>query len=194
MARVDVLSKKVRELYEAKSPNRGDWADFLYKNHVFVVADNALNLSKKYNASEELSYAAGILHDIADAVTKRNDKSHEEKSLEIARMLMSESGFKTSEIELVVGDAIRFHSCLNGEKPQSLEGKILATADALAHFKISFYEFAVKSLEKEQPIEVTKNWVLRKIERDFNDKIFFDDEKKEAEPLYLEIQRQFSEI
>ncbi len=67
MSRIDNLEKLVRELYEARDLNRAaDWADWLYDNHVFVVADNATRLAKQLNANEELSRAAGMLHDIAD--------------------------------------------------------------------------------------------------------------------------------
>jgi hypothetical protein len=44
-----------------------------------------------------------------------------------------------SQIELVVDDAIRLHSCYDGNRPASLEGQALAAADALAHLKTDFY-------------------------------------------------------
>jgi hypothetical protein len=37
-----------------------------------------------------------------------------------------------------------------------------------------------------------KQWVLKKIERDFNIKIFFDEIKKEVEPNYNALTKLFS--
>ena len=42
MNRIEILKQKVVDLYEAKNPERADWADWFYENHVFLVAENIL--------------------------------------------------------------------------------------------------------------------------------------------------------
>lgn len=56
--------------------------------------------------------------------------NHEEASLTMARELMQRAGFDETEIRLTVDDAIRLHGCHEGRIPASIEGKVLATADA----------------------------------------------------------------
>ena len=192
MNRLQQLEKKVKELYQEKNPNRAKWADWLADNHVFVVANNASELAKKYGANEELSRTAALLHDIADTRMKRDDKKHEEVSLQIARELMTEFGYSEPEIELVVYDAIRYHSCYGNEHSESLEGKILSTADSLAHLKTDFYVFAAWAIGRTMTLKKLKEWILEKIDRDLNNKIFFEEVRKEALPDYKLIRELFS--
>src|SRR3989344_8688997 len=108
MNRIDLLKRKVQDLYEVKNPNRADWADWLYEHHVFIVSENAGMLAQRYGANEELAMAAAMLHDIADAEMNRFDDRHEERSLEIAKTLLKESGFLENEVEVII-DAIWYH-------------------------------------------------------------------------------------
>lgn len=191
MKRLELLEHNVQELYVAKDPNRADWADWLGENHVFVVADNASELARRYSANEELARAAAVLHDIADTKMSRFADNHEEMSLQIGRRLMKGADFSDAEIKLVVDDAVRYHSCHDGHIPESLEGKILASADSMAHLKTDFYIFATWTLGKEKPLPEVKNWVLKKLERDFNNKILFDDVREECRDDYEKLKELF---
>lgn len=186
------LETAVHELYDAKYPDREEWADWLADNHVVVVADFASELAVRYGANEELARAAALLHDIADAKMSRFNPGHEEESLAIARDLLSKSGYSDEEIELIVDDAIRFHSCHDGNVPKSLEGKILATADSLAHLKTDFYIYAVYAKEANTALVDIKDWVLKKLERDFHTKIQFDDVREEVRGDYEALKTLFS--
>ena len=191
MERIDTLREKVKKLYEAKDPNRADWADWLYENHVFVVAKYARELSKRFGVGNDLAEAAAMLHDCADAVMGRFANSHEEKSLVLARHFLNESGFTAEEIELVVEDAIANHSCYPGHLPQTQEGKIMATADAKAHLDTDFYYFCNQQLsEQKSPTEI-KIWLAEKIDRDFNAKIFFPEIRAELKASYLALKKDF---
>ncbi|MGI8420577.1 MAG: HD domain-containing protein [Candidatus Levyibacteriota bacterium] len=192
MSRLQQLEEKVNTLYQEKNPSRAGWTDWFVKHHVIVVANYATALAKKYKVNEELARAAALLHDIADTCTKREDKDHGAISLTIARQIMRETGYSEDEIKLVVDDAIRYHSCHNNEHPQSLEGKILATADSMAHLKTDFYVFAAWAFGRELTLEELKQWVLKKIERDLHKKIFFEEVRAEVLPDYIRIKEFFS--
>jgi putative nucleotidyltransferase with HDIG domain len=194
MSPLETLKSKVTALYESKNPDRANWADWLYTKHVFVVARYADELAKRFGANPELAAAAGMLHDIADAVTKREDPKHEAESISIARKFLSESGFSSEEIAIVVDDAIRFHSCQGSDAPQSLEGKVMATADALGHLKTDFYDFALDFFKQKHPIPEIKNWALPKIERDYRKKIFFEDIRQETTTDYERAKALFSTL
>ena len=143
MSRLAILEQNVSYLYEAKHLGRADWADWLYERHVFVVAEKTAQLSERFNADAEPAVAAAMLHDIADAVMSRFDERHTEESLRIDRELLDVSGFSTDEIRLIIDDIIAKHSCRDGTVSESLAGKVMATADALAHITTDFYFYAV---------------------------------------------------
>ncbi len=174
MSNLELLEEKVDALYSAQNPERAEWADWLYQNHIFVVADYGVRLAEQFAAKPELVAAASLLHDIADAVTSRFDAQHSTRSSELAKQLLSESGFSDEEISVVVEDAIRFHSCRDGQAPVSIEGRVMAAADALAHLKTDFYQYGVSMMQKDKSIDEIKKWALPKIERDFKEKIFDD--------------------
>ncbi len=171
MSRITQLETLVTELYEQKHETRADWADWLYEHHVFVVADYASELAAKYHIDPELPRAAALLHDCADAVMLRFDERHAETTYELSRSLLEKSDFTPAEITLIVDDAIARHSCRDGQLPASMEGKVLAVADAFAHFKTDYYLRAVEALLKAMSFDEAKQWVLKKIDRDYHDKI-----------------------
>lgn len=135
-----------------------------------------------------------MLHDIADAVMSRFDPKHEEESFVIARRLLREVGFNDEEIRLIVDDAIKLHSCFDGIAPSSLEGQVMATADALVHLKTDFYTFGLEDMRKQKTNEQIKAWALKKIDRDYHDKIRFDEVKEEVSNEYERLKTFFTEL
>jgi hypothetical protein len=106
---------------------------------------------------------------------------------------MRKCGYSDDEIALTVDDAVRYHSCHDGQIPKSLEGKILATADALFHLETDFYIYSVWAHAGEGATLVeTKEYVLKKLDRDFKNKILFDDEREKARGDYKTFKRIFS--
>jgi len=185
MNRLENLKKKVSDLYLSKNDSRDSWADWLYENHIFLVSDKAGELADKYGANREIAVASAMLHDIADAVMSRFTELHEEESFKIAKSFLKNSCFSDEEIAVIVDDAMKFHSCRDGNIPNTLEGKVMATADAVIHLSSNFYEHAILEKKKDgMTIPEISLWAIPKIERDFNIKIFFEDERKEMFPYY----------
>jgi putative nucleotidyltransferase with HDIG domain len=193
MNRFEQLSQCVKTLYQAKNPSRDPWCDWLYQDHVLVVVQKAKDLAEAKHANAELAQVAALLHDIADVKMRRTDDSHEAESLKIARELMQECGYTKEEMVLVVDDAVRLHSCHGTDRPTSLEGLILATADSLAHLQTDFYVRTTWLMGNDnRPLAGVKEWVLKKIERDLNNKISFDDVREQARPSYEAVKLLFS--
>lgn len=184
MLRIEKLNQLVRELYEKKYSHRDPWADYLYSSHIFLVADIARSLSKRLNINDELSVAASILHDIADAKMSRFDPKHNEETEKIARLFLEKAWFTENERAIVVDDAIKNHSCRNGIIPTSIEWKIMAMADAIWHLTSDFYIFVLAEKKKQESMDDIRNWALPKIERDFYQKICFDDVREEYRKDY----------
>lgn len=192
MARLDKLKQTVEDLYHQQLPTRTDWADWLYEQHVKAVTRIAAEIAEKHGADKELAQVGALLHDIADYKLQRREPEHEEESLKTARELMREHEYTDDEIKIVVDDAIRYHSCHNSERPSSNEGLVLATADSLAHLTTDYYLYIARWLGNEVPMDEMKIWVLKKIDRDLNIKISFDDEREAARADYNAIKNLFS--
>jgi len=85
------------------------------------------------------------------------------------------------------------HSCRNGNLPQTVEGKILATADAITHLSKDFYlQFAWMHLPEEKTYTEYKEWVNEKLNRDFNIKLFFPEIKAEMKDRHEALIEVFS--
>ncbi len=104
MNRIDLLKRKVQGLHEARSPGPADWVDWLYENHIFVVAEYAKELSAKHKVQGDLVTAAAMLHDIADSEMSRfnakHEAKHEEQGREIAKTLLKESSSWKKKLKL----------------------------------------------------------------------------------------------
>jgi HD superfamily phosphohydrolase YqeK len=184
MSKIDLLKNEVEALYGQQRPERTDWADWLYANHVFQVAELAHELAGRYGADSEQAEAAAMLHDVADAVMKRFDPAHEERSTEIARDLLQRTGFSEAEIGVIVDDALRCHGCHEGCLPQTEVGRVMATADAMAHLDSGFYDFAHAQMSAYKTKEEMQKWALPKIERDFYQKIAYPEVRQAMQKHY----------
>ncbi len=192
MSRVARIRQIVSDLYAKKNPVIG-WNAWVFEEHVEVVAHWVRTIAKQHPCKAELAEIAAYLHDIGYAWTDKNDPTLDEQSLAKARKILEAEGFSTDEIVLIVEDAIAHHSASDGVLPASIEGRILCTADALAHFTTDFYMVICwhHYLFERKSLEEFRAWVLKKIERDFTLKIAFDEYRKVAEPSYIGLKLLF---
>lgn len=139
--------------------------------HVKPVVEIVKIMACKYGADYNSLWLAAILHDIARAHDK---EPHDEVGAEMAYDFLRDNGlsaYHASPVQAI----ILTHSCKK-HKPESLEQKVLATADAVAHFQHPFYLW-YHTISPE-PFEKLLAWNLKKIERDFRRKIFFKEERE----------------
>lgn len=190
--KLEKLRQLVEEQYLAKNPGREDWADWLYTGHVLWVANKTDQLCERFGGNKDIAVAAALLHDIADSVMQRENDRHEQESLEIARALCAKAGYTDDETSIVVDDICLKHSCHDGIVPNSLEGKIVATADACAHFETEFYFYAFAHGSSFGDYNWMLSWTKSKIKRDFEQKIFFEDVQKDMLPIYESLARMLS--
>jgi hypothetical protein len=169
MTPIEKLETKIRELYDAASPElKVDWTDWLYKNHVFVVAAKARELAPLFNADPNLAAAGGMLHDIADVKLRRADLNHAKTTLEIADQLLRSSGFSDDDINVLIEDALPNHRGREGVVPKTAVGKALSAGDAYVHLMTDFYVHGIWAMGlRGEDLEWTKDWAREKIERDY---------------------------
>ena len=191
MADIKKLEQLVKDLYQKKDPKRDRWSDWMYVNHVLDVAEYAEQLAHRFNESPEVCRAAALLHDIADAKLSRSDPKTEEQNHLIAKHLLEETDFNDSEKDIILNDALPFHSCHGDDRPKTRVGKILSTADALSHINSEFYPYFDKALASERTEEQGRQIVSSKLHRDFDTKIFWDEIREEVKKRYEDLLTQY---
>jgi HD superfamily phosphodiesterase len=184
------IAKLVEQTYLSSKQNIALW---MWQNHLQFVAQKALELSDKFNANADLVVAGAFLHDFGDAFVSRHASNHEEVSKEEAIKVLQKADYSPQEIQEILEKVIAPHSCYEGNMPETLEGKVLATADALAHLITDFYvQFAWKNMPDGKSYQEFLVWVSEKLERDFNDKIFFEEIRDEVREKYLALKLVFN--
>lgn len=185
--------QKVARLVErAYLSSKEDFAQWSWQNHVQFVAENAEALSREEGANEDLTVAGAWLHDFGDVFVDRHAREFEEVSKTESIKVLKESGYSDEEIREVLEVIIEPHSCKGENLPRTIEGKVLATADALAHLNTDFYiQFAWKHIPAGKTYGEFIEWVNEKIERDYNKRIFFEEVKAGAEDRYKSLKEVF---
>ncbi len=89
-----------------------------------------LNLKERLYISEELIYAAALLHDIGRHIQYKEGTPHEKASVPIAAGILEECGFDNTEIELILY-AIESHRTSKIKEKNDLAG-IIYRADKLS--------------------------------------------------------------
>lgn len=176
---------EVQNLYLNSNREMARW---MWNNHVQIVADFARTLAIKYHADVTMCVDGALLHDIGDVWMERDDKMFDNKSQTESTRILQNAKYTVSQIEIIVGKIIAPHSCYPNNMPTTLEGKILATADALAHLTTPFYESLHNmGLPKQISLQEFNTWVTQKINRDYHSKIFFEDERTQVKPNYTQL-------
>ncbi len=188
--------KMLFSLVESEYTNSSqDFAQWMWRNHVPLVAQYAEELSKVHGADVDLAVAGALLHDFGDVFVHRHDSSHTEVSRQQAVTILKKAEFSDTEITSVLNDIVVPHSCKDGNLPQTIEAKVLATADAMAHLGTDFYlQFSWMHLPEGKTYSEFISWVQEKLDRDFSKKIFFEEVKLQLESRYLALKEVFREI
>ena len=172
------VAKLVKEAYESSQEWFGQW---MWENHVPVVAKKTEELSRRFGADDDIAVAGAWLHDFGDAFVHRNSEEHSAVTEEKSKQVLEKVGYSDEEIKKVLGEVIAPHSCRDGFLPTSIQGKVMATSDALAHFTTDFYvHFTWMHLPENKSFEEYRDWVEKKFEHDFYIKIFFDEVRDEV--------------
>lgn len=184
---------KVAQLVQATYEKSDDWfTQWMWENHVPIVAQKTDELAKKYGAHADLAVAGAWLHDFGDAFVHRHSAEHDEISEKEAFKVLEQAEYSKEDIAFVMNEVIAPHSCRDGFVPTTIEGKVMTTADSLAHLTTNFYiEFAWMHIPENIEFKEFLQWVAEKLERDFHTKIFFDDVRDEVKYRYEALKEVF---
>jgi predicted hydrolase (HD superfamily) len=171
------IEKECKELKKAP--------DWFFDKHLLGVEKMARELLKKLpEANEEIVMLGVWLHDLERI--RDIDGEHAKMGAIESEKVLKEYDYNKETIE-AVKKIILTHSCDSDLMPESIEGKILASADALSHFINDFYiNIAVLG---QRNTEEFKKYALDKLNRDCNKKIQFDFAKEMIQERYDTIKK-----
>ncbi len=172
--------RQIKEQVKNECQNLGHIDSWFYDKHLLAVEKYANFLLKKLPQADKEIVMLGVwLHDSQRFRGIKGD--HQKMGAAEAKKIMLEYSYPTEMIEKVQG-IILTHSC-HGQMPKTLEGKILATADAMAHYANDFYlQIAVTG---QRSLADFKLWALEKLNNDFNKKIFWPFARKEIREKHV---------
>jgi len=166
--------QKIRQMVSEKAKKGDEFSEFFFTYHVSVVVKYALALARKLGADREVVEIAAWLHD--STIGTHGNKEHNITGAQEAERLMRKLGYPENKIKMVA-HAIISHRCKKGYFPRTLEAKILATADAVAHLDtFMFLPWIAK--RNGLGVKETFEWIAEKFDRDWEKKIFFPQTKK----------------
>ena len=172
--KIEQIEGEIKELFLSNSNK--NWGVF-WDVHVKPVIEKSKEMAMKYGGDLEIVWLSAIMHDMGQLKTL---KAHDVAGSEMAYELLIEKGY-TKEKAQSIKETIFTHSAKE-HVPKSIEQKILASADAICHFTTPFYLWFARVNENE--LEDTLNKIEDKIERDFNEKIFFENERDSVKNQY----------
>lgn len=180
------MDKKVKEVEEFArgifSENNMEW---FVKLHLEYVDALSMKLARMKNADEDVVKLSVWLHDINHRNDNVSEKHHIENS-EFAAKFLAERKFGDKTIKDVI-HCILTHRCKDDYRPETLEAKILASADAMSHIEnFSLLLFCAFIIRKNN-IEEAYEWLSGKIDRDWNRKILVPEGREMIRGKYEEV-------
>lgn len=144
----------------------GSW---FFDEHLLGVEQNVKFLLENLpEANKEIVMLGVWLHDLQRIRGIKGD--HQKIGSEEAEKVLNEYSYNNEAIEKVK-KIILCHSC-DDVMPETLEEKILASADVMSHYYNDFY-LRIATLGQ-RSLEEFREWSLEKLDRDYNKKIAFD--------------------
>lgn len=165
-------------------PQRKKLLEHFWKHHVVPVVAYSREMAHRYGGDTEAIHLGALLHDMAllqDA--EPHDEIGADKAYEF--LIVNWAPVETAE---KVRDIVLKHRC-NKFAPETIEEKIVATADALAHFFPDFHGSGASLLSREDHIEM-KVLNIEKLEREYERKVFFEKEKEIFKEVIKDFQKQ----
>ncbi|MAG28590.1 hypothetical protein CL632_00370 [bacterium] len=171
------MINKVRELVKEKcGPENWDY-------HISLVVKYSKLLAKKLGSDEKIAELGALMHDIGWIVDMKNDPDHEISGQPIAEQILKDIGYPQKIID-EVKHIIASHRGSTGPKPETITAKIVANADAMAHFDAIPWFMQLSLKNHDNDLEKAVNWIYNKIERDWSQKLTLPESKEIVKEKY----------
>lgn len=159
--------KSVKCLVEraARSP-KNYFGYSAWTHHIILVEAWGRKLAKKLKADQEVVALACWLHDYASLVSKKLYPQHHQHSVRLAGEILTKLNYPLTKIKQVQA-CILSHRGSRHLKKGSVEAKIVADADALAHFDVVDDLFLLAYQVRGLKTDAGRRFVLNKLKRSY---------------------------
>ncbi len=172
------MIEQIKELVEQQC------SDFDLRYHLLPVVQHARGLTETCHANREVVELSAWLHDIGRI--KFGAEDHELTGAEEAQRILTQFGY-SEDIIRQVRHCILSHRGKGSTSPETIEAKIVATADALAHFDMIPAWLTAISDKGREDVDEMYNWLSEKIDRDWSKKLLIPQAVEMAEEKYRAI-------
>lgn len=161
------VTEKIKDelLKRCENSKEKDGYDF-WNEHIKYVVENAIELARRQNADVEIVELGALLHDIAMPSEYGEREEHHIYGAEIAEQLLTELNYPKDRIEKVKNCVLN-HRGSKDRPRNSIEEQCVADADVIAHFDCIPSLFSLAYKEMKLSISDGKEFVRKKLERDF---------------------------
>lgn len=128
-----IRNKIMKIVVKANFSKNNKYKDTFWKFHTVPVVEHSLKLGKKFKADLEVLELAALMHDLASVTNQRYTKQHHLYGASMAKKILRDLGLPKEKIIKIENCILNHRGSIHGER-ESLEEKILATADAMSHF------------------------------------------------------------
>ncbi|EKD58279.1 MAG: hypothetical protein ACD_56C00159G0008 [uncultured bacterium] len=179
------IEKEVKQMHlnAEGNPQRKKLLEHFWMHHIIPVVAYSREMADRYGADKDIVHLGALFHDMAlieDA--EPHDEIGAQKTFDF--LIINWAERETAE---KVRDIVLKHRC-KLYMPETLEEKIVATADALAHFFPDFHGSGASLVAREDHAQM-RILDIEKLEREYADKVFFEAEKK----IFQQVMRDFRE-
>ena len=179
--------KKIKQIVKKECDEFMGANNWFYENHLLAVEKAAkFLLNNLPKANREVVLLGVWLHDLQRVRNIKGD--HQKIGAREAEKVLKDLNYDAKTISKVK-EIILSHACYS-IFPKTLEGKILASADAMSHYGSDFYLRIVMTYDIS--IKNYNKWALEKLDRDYNKKIFFPFAKKKIESRHRSLMKVFT--
>jgi putative nucleotidyltransferase with HDIG domain len=168
---------KIRKLVQEKCDPE-DW-----DNHISLVVKYSKIIAQELGSDVELAELGALLHDIGWIEDMKNDHDHEISGQPIAEKILKDFGYDQDTIDKVK-HIIASHRSSAGIEPETITAKIVANADAMAHFDVIPWFIKLKLNKYDNNLKRATQWTYDKIERDWNKKLTMPEAKEIVKEKY----------
>lgn len=194
LEKVKKLEEYVKKLYYSPPKNklnsnamRREFLKNLWDYHVWPVMESSCKMSIKYGGDENIIWLGAMMHDVGLAYARKN---HDVLGSKLAHGILIKRGFDKKTAEKV-SKIVLCHRC-RGRNPETVEEKIVTTADAIAHFSPAYYlGLATVANEDYRGLMASS---FKKLVSDYENKVFFPAEKKKLKKAADEFKKFFMKI
>jgi len=157
---VEIIKEKLLEYSKKDGYDR-------WNNHIKYVFQNAQKLAIKHNADMEICELAALFHDMSMVAEVGPKEEHPKYGAQMAHAILTELNYPKEKTELVEKCVLHHSIDWNGSR-DTMEEKIIADADAIAHFDKIPGLFYLAYAKRKLPLEEGAEFVKNKLIGDYN--------------------------